>query len=166
MSAAEVEHESADPELEEEEEEEETQDAGEDAEVPQEEANEEPAPKPKKVKATSNKEAKTLTKLKPVQPLGRGKKVKSKNAGGKRHQTFIQTKAVGLTNPAVRRLSRRAGVIKTTASVKPQVQSILFEIVRDVMTHANNLREYRKRVIIKPKDMRHALEMAGIPVYW
>ncbi|KUI68436.1 Histone H4.2 [Cytospora mali] len=86
-------------------------------------------------------------------------------AGGKRHRKIIRDNIRGITRPAIRRLARRGGVKRISASIYNDVRAALKErltmILRDCVTYC----EYRQAKTITIYDVIHSLKRIGRPVY-
>jgi len=97
-----------------------------------------------------------------------GKSVLSSSArgiGAKRHRKVIKDCIRGITKPAIRRLARRGGVKRISATVYDEVREALKSrlqmIVRDCVTYT----EYRSAKTVTVNDVIFALRRIGKPIY-
>ena len=83
---------------------------------------------------------------------GRGKGGKGLGKGGaKRHRKVLRDNIQGITKPAIRRLARRGGVLK----------SFLEAVVRDAVTYT----EHARRKTVTALDVVYALKRQGRTIY-
>ncbi|OWY98844.1 Histone H4, partial [Phytophthora megakarya] len=99
---------------------------------------------------------------------GLGKGVHGNSAGGaKRHCKFIfiRDNIQGITRPAIRRLARRAGVMRMSSLVYEETRAVLrvfpASVIRDALTYM----EHDNRKTIKGIDVLYALKRQGRAVY-
>ncbi|KAI5868415.1 histone-fold-containing protein [Durotheca rogersii] len=98
-----------------------------------------------------------------------GKGLGGKGLGGKggikRHRKILRDNIQGITKPSIRRLARRGGVKRISASIYDEVRSALKgrleEIIRDCVAYT----EYRQRKTVTINDVLHALKRLGRPIY-
>lgn len=85
--------------------------------------------------------------------------------GSKRHRKIIKDNIRGITRPDIRRLARRGGVKRISASIYNDVRAALKDrltlILRDCVTYC----EYRQAKTITVYDVIHSLKRIGRPVY-
>ncbi|KAI1819726.1 histone-fold-containing protein [Xylaria intraflava] len=96
--------------------------------------------------------------------LGKGKGLGGKG-GVKRHRKILRDNILGITKPAIRRLARRGGVKRISATIYEEARSVLRkrleEIIRDCVTYT----EYRQAKTITINDVLHSLRRQGRPIY-
>ncbi|KAH6856968.1 histone-fold-containing protein [Chaetomium sp. MPI-CAGE-AT-0009] len=85
--------------------------------------------------------------------------------GAKRHRKIIKDCIRGITKPAIRRLARRGGVKRISATIYDEarhaLKSFLTTVVRDVVTYT----EYRNAKTVTVNDVIFALRRIGRPIY-
>lgn len=95
-----------------------------------------------------------------------GGKVAGKTVlGGKRHRKILRDTVNGITKPAIRRLARRGGVKRISATIYDEarvaLKNHLEEILRDCVIYV----EYRNAKTVTVHDVIHALRRKGRPIY-
>ncbi|KAI1813694.1 histone-fold-containing protein [Poronia punctata] len=88
-----------------------------------------------------------------------------KGVGLKRHRKILRDNIQGITKPAIRRLARRGGVKRISASVYEEARTALRarleQILRDCVVYC----EYRNAKTITINDVLHSLRRLGRPIY-
>ncbi|KAI2635087.1 putative histone H4 [Xylaria nigripes] len=96
---------------------------------------------------------------------GLGKGRLGGKGGIKRHRKVLRDNILGITKPAIRRLARRGGVKRISATIYDEARSVLrkrlTEIIRDCVTYT----EYRQAKTITINDVLHSLRRQGRPIY-
>ncbi|KAL2258425.1 hypothetical protein VTK26DRAFT_8276 [Humicola hyalothermophila] len=89
----------------------------------------------------------------------------AKVTGAKRHRKIIKDTIKGITKPAIRRLARRGGVKRISATIYDEARLAIKErltmIVRDCVTFT----EYRNAKTVTINDVLFALRRIGKPIY-
>ncbi|KAI0541224.1 histone-fold-containing protein [Xylaria digitata] len=105
-----------------------------------------------------------------VDPRGaKGAKGLGKGLGGKggikRHRKILRDNILGITKPAIRRLARRGGVKRISATIYDDARTALrirlTEIIKDCVTYT----EYRQAKTVTINDVLHSLRRQGRPIY-
>ncbi|KAI0875863.1 histone-fold-containing protein [Hypoxylon argillaceum] len=85
--------------------------------------------------------------------------------GIKRHRKILRDNILGITKPAIRRLARRGGVKRISATIYEEARNVmrkrLEEIIRDCVTYT----EYRQAKTVTVNDVLHSLRRHGRPIY-
>ncbi|KAK4165268.1 histone-fold-containing protein [Cladorrhinum sp. PSN259] len=85
--------------------------------------------------------------------------------GAKRHRKVVKDNIKSITKPAIRRLARRGGVKRISATIydetRQTLKSYLERIIRDVVTYT----EYRNCKTVTVNDVIFALRRIGRPIY-
>ncbi|KAI4759861.1 hypothetical protein E4T52_10566 [Aureobasidium sp. EXF-3400] len=95
---------------------------------------------------------------------GRGKGGKGLSIGSKHHRKYLRDNILGITKPAIRRLARRGGVKRISATnygeVRTTVNTLLEAIIRDIVLYT----DHAKRKTVTVLDVVHALNRRGTPI--
>jgi histone H4 len=85
--------------------------------------------------------------------------------GAKRHRKIIKDCIRGITKPAIRRMARRGGVKRISATIYDEarhaLKTFLSTVLRDVVTYT----EYRNAKTVTANDVIFALRRIGRPIY-
>ncbi|KAE8969026.1 hypothetical protein PR002_g27559 [Phytophthora rubi] len=97
---------------------------------------------------------------------GRGEGIQGSGRGGaKRHRKILRDSIQGLTNPSIRRLARRAGVVRISGLIYHETWAVLrvylSSVIRDALTYA----EHANRKTIMYMDILYALKRQGQTLY-
>ncbi|KAG1691051.1 hypothetical protein DVH05_027333 [Phytophthora capsici] len=97
---------------------------------------------------------------------GRGKGAAGLGSGGaKRHRKVIRDNIQGITKPAIRRLARRAGVLRISGLIYHETRAVLriflFNLIRDAITYS----EHGRRKTVTGMDVLYALKRQGRTLY-
>jgi histone H4 len=97
---------------------------------------------------------------------GRGKGTAGLGTGGaKRHRKIIRDNIQGITKSAIRRLARRAGVLRISGLVYHETRAVLrtfsAALVRDAVIYT----EHGKRKTVTGMDVIYALKRQGRVLY-
>ncbi|KAI1716016.1 centromere kinetochore component CENP-T histone fold domain-containing protein [Ditylenchus destructor] len=94
---------------------------------------------------------------------GRGK---GKGLGGaKRHRTAFRASIQGITKPAIRRLARRAGVVRISGFVYEETRNVLKIFLENVIRDAILYCEHARRKTVTAMDVVYALKRQGRTLY-
>ncbi|KAK4466164.1 histone H4.2 [Cladorrhinum samala] len=100
-----------------------------------------------------------------ARPSVGGKSSLGGKAGAKRHRKVVKDSILGITKPAIRRLARRGGVKRISATIyeetRTALKAYLDRIVRDVVTYT----DYCNRKTVTVNDVIFALRRIGRPIY-
>ncbi|KAE9412771.1 hypothetical protein Angca_006263, partial [Angiostrongylus cantonensis] len=87
---------------------------------------------------------------------------KGSKGGAKRHRKVLQNTAQGITKQAIRRLARRAGVMRFSGLVYDEIREVLKvfleSVIRDAMTYCVQA----KRRTVTAVDVALALKRRGL----
>jgi len=93
---------------------------------------------------------------------GRGKGAKGAGRGGaKRHGKILRDNIQGITRSAIRRLARRAGVIRMSKLVYYETQAVLKVFLGNLAHDAVTYMTHAKRKTVTAKDVVFALKRQG-----
>ncbi|KAF3936103.1 hypothetical protein ABW20_dc0109435 [Dactylellina cionopaga] len=96
--------------------------------------------------------------------MGKGGKGLGK-IGAKRHRKILRDNIQGITRPAIRRLARRGGVKRITASMYEEVRGVLKTHLEQILSRAVAYCEHARRKTVTVTDVVHALRQLGTPIY-
>jgi histone H4 len=91
---------------------------------------------------------------------GKGGKV-----GTKRLTKYKKEVILGITKPAIRRISRRGGVKRISALVYDELRNVLGSFLESVVRYAVTYTEYARRKTISTVDVLYALKRHGRVLY-
>ena len=115
------------------------------------------------VKVTDEKKKASKAPARPFHG-GKGKKMPAAPTAI-RHRKVLRDNIQGITKPAIRRLSRRAGVKRISGPVydcvRAHTKKFLQTIMRDVIIMTN----YQKRKTVTTKNVIHAAKRNGYSIY-
>lgn len=81
---------------------------------------------------------------------------------------FFRTKKdaiQGITRPAIRRMARRAGIKRISATLYPDVQERIVEFLDRVLRDAIIITEHSKRKTVSVLDVLQALKRRNVTLY-
>ena len=78
--------------------------------------------------------------------------------GAKRHRKVGKDPIMGITNPAIRRILRRAGVKRMSGMIYEEVRGILYEWLTNVIQDALIYTLHSRRKTVQVMDMVYALK--------
>ena len=94
--------------------------------------------------------------------LGKG----AGKGGAKRHaKKDLKETIMGITKPAIRRLARRGGVKRISATVYDETRSILRTFLENVIRDSVTYTEHAKRKTVTALDVVYALKRQGRTLY-
>ncbi|KAH6895535.1 histone-fold-containing protein [Thelonectria olida] len=94
-----------------------------------------------------------------------GGKTTMGGAGKKRQRKMIRDSIHGVTKPAVRRLARRGGVKRISASIYDEARAALKARLETILKDCIIYVEHRKAKTVTVNDVIHALRRIGRPIY-
>lgn len=83
----------------------------------------------------------------------------------KRYRMVLRDNISGITKPAIRRLARRAGVVRISGLVYEEVRGVLRVFLEDVIRGAVLYCEHAKRTTVTAMDIVYALKRRGYTIY-
>lgn len=89
----------------------------------------------------------------------------AKLLGAKRHRKVLRDNVQGITEPAIRRLSRRAGVKRISGMIYEETRGVLKVFLENVIRDAVTYTEHAKRKIVTVIDVVYALKCLGRTLY-
>jgi histone H4 len=93
---------------------------------------------------------------------GRGKGTAGLGTGGaKRHRKIIRDNIQGITKSAIRRLARRAGVLRISGLVYHETRAVLRTFLAALVRDAVIYTEHGKRKTVTGMDVIYALKRQG-----
>ncbi|KAL0944438.1 histone H4 [Colletotrichum truncatum] len=97
---------------------------------------------------------------------GKGKTILGGSQGGaKRHRKVVKDCIRGITKPAIRRLARRGGVKRISASIYDEARSAIAERIRQIIRDCVTFAEYRNVKTITVSHIIWALRRMNNPIY-
>jgi histone H4 len=97
---------------------------------------------------------------------GRGKGSKGLGAGGsKRHRFILRDSSQGISRRTIRRLARRAGVMRMSALVYEETRAVLKVFVGTLVHDAVVYTEHANRKTVTTTDVLYALKRQGRILY-
>lgn len=92
--------------------------------------------------------------------LGKGK------GGAKRHaRRILRDNIKGITKPAIRRLARRGGVKRLSATIYEETREVLKTFLTKVIRDAVTYTEHSRRKTVTAMDVVYALKRQGRTLY-
>lgn len=83
----------------------------------------------------------------------------------KRHRRILRDNIQGVTNNALQRLSRKAGVVRASGVTYIMVRDDLKEYLTELIEDSCVVTEYGGRKTIKADDVKYALERRETPYF-
>lgn len=96
---------------------------------------------------------------------GKGGKGLGKSGAAKRHRKVLRDNIQGITKPAIRRLARRGGVKRISATIYEEVRHVLRAFLEKIVRDAVTYTEHAKRKTVTAMDIVHALKRQGKTLY-
>jgi histone H4 len=97
---------------------------------------------------------------------GHGKGAKGLGKGGtKRHRFILRDNIQGISNASIRRLARRAGVMRMSGLVYHETRAVLKVFVRNLVQDAVVYSEQAHRKTVTTMDVVFALKRQGRTLY-
>lgn len=100
--------------------------------------------------------------------LGRGKSGKGLGKAGSaavRHRKVLRDNIQGITKPAIRRLARRGGVKRISATIYEEIRTVLKTFLENVIRDSVTYTEHAKRKTVTAMDVVYALKRQGRTIY-
>lgn len=95
----------------------------------------------------------------------RGKKSKSTGVGGaKRHRKVLRDNIQGVTKGALKRLARRAGILRLSGLMYEELRTILKTFIENLERDAITFTEHVRHTTVKREDVLFAAELMGMPI--
>lgn len=103
-----------------------------------------------------------------------GSSVPGRGKGGKglgvvsilrRHRKELRDNIYGITKPAIRRIARRGGVKRISASIYEEVRGVIKDFLRPIINSCVVYTEHAKRKTVTTTDVIHALRIRGRTIY-
>ncbi|KAI5276004.1 hypothetical protein E4T47_01032 [Aureobasidium subglaciale] len=85
--------------------------------------------------------------------------------GARRHLKIARDNIQGITKPSIRRLARRGGVKRISATIYDETRSVLKCFLRQVIRDAVAYTEHAQRKTVTSLDIVHALKRQGRESY-
>lgn len=82
-----------------------------------------------------------------------------------RHKKVLSDNIQGITKPALRRISLRAGIKRMSAKSVDESRGILRQFLRNVVRDSVIYTEYANRKTVSDGDVREALRRNGRPLW-
>ncbi|KFA61929.1 hypothetical protein S40285_02797 [Stachybotrys chlorohalonatus IBT 40285] len=104
----------------------------------------------------------------PTSSAGHGKvagKTLGKGTGAKRYRKILRDTIQGITKPAIRRLARRGGIKRISASFYNEARDALRTRLVKILGDAIACVEYRNAKTVTVSDVLFALRRQGRPIY-
>ncbi|KAL6836485.1 histone H4 [Trichoderma sp. SZMC 28015] len=86
--------------------------------------------------------------------------------GVKRHRKILRDSIHGITKPAIRRLARRGGVKRISATVYDETRLAMKAFLESVLHDAVAYVEYRRAKTVTLEDILHSLKRRGRTLYY
>ncbi|KAG3095602.1 hypothetical protein PI124_g16001 [Phytophthora idaei] len=97
---------------------------------------------------------------------GRDNRAHGRGQGGaERHREVIRDNIQGITRPAIRRLARRAGVIRISGLVYHETRTVLRVFLANLTRDAVTYTEHAHRKTVTGADVLYALKRQGRTLY-
>ncbi|ETI49546.1 histone H4 [Phytophthora nicotianae CJ01A1] len=97
---------------------------------------------------------------------GRGLGAAGHGTGGaRRHRKILRDNIQGITKPAIRRLARRAGVVRISVLVHHETRAVLRTFLSSAIQDAITYSEHGHRKTITGMDVIYALKRQGRILY-
>jgi histone H4 len=85
--------------------------------------------------------------------------------GAKRFKKPTKDVILGITKPAIRRLARRGGVKRISASIYEETRTVLKTFLENVVRDAVTYTEHARRKTVTAMDVVYALKRQGRSLY-
>ncbi|KAK4235129.1 histone-fold-containing protein [Achaetomium macrosporum] len=85
--------------------------------------------------------------------------------GAKRHRKIVKDCIRGITKPAIRRLARRGGVKRISATIYDETRAVLKAFLETVLRDVVTYTEHRNAKTVTVNDVIYALRRIGKPIY-
>ncbi|KAK6363424.1 hypothetical protein TWF730_000855 [Orbilia blumenaviensis] len=101
----------------------------------------------------------------PVPGRGKGGKGLGVLSMNKRHRKILRDNIQGITRPAIRRLARRGGVKRISASIYEEARKVIKDYLKPVIQSCVMYTEHARRKTVTTSDVVHALNIKGRTIY-
>ncbi|KAH6672716.1 histone-fold-containing protein [Plectosphaerella plurivora] len=101
----------------------------------------------------------------PAYPTGGKGKTGGKAFGAKRHRKILKDTITGITKPAIRRLARRGGVKRISASIYDEIRAAIKVRLESILKDCVAYTEYRNAKTVTVHDVLFSLKRIGAPIY-
>ncbi|KAI0132217.1 histone-fold-containing protein [Xylariales sp. AK1849] len=85
--------------------------------------------------------------------------------GAKRHRKILRDNILGVTKGAIRRLARRGGVKRISATIYEEVRHTMRTYLEETLKDCVTYTEYRRAKTVTVRDVLFALKRRGRPIY-
>jgi histone H4 len=82
-----------------------------------------------------------------------------------KRKKFTKEIILGVTKPAIRRLARRGGVKRISASIYEEARGVLKNFMESVIKDSVTYTEHARRKTVTAIDVVHSLKRQGKPIY-
>lgn len=97
--------------------------------------------------------------------MAKGKRSGEAKSSTKRLKKVVSNSVRGVTQPAIRRLARRAGIKRISGLLYDEVRGVLKSFVESVVRDSIAFTESARRKSVLPSDVVHALRRRGKSIY-
>jgi histone H4 len=97
--------------------------------------------------------------------MAKGKRSGEAKSASKRLKKVVKDSVRGVTQPAIRRLARRAGIKRISGLLYDEVRGVLKSFVESIVRDSISYTEAAKRKSVQPSDVVHALRRRGKAIY-
>ncbi len=97
--------------------------------------------------------------------MAKGKRSAESKGTSKRLKKVVKDSVRGVTQPAIRRLARRAGIKRVSGLLYTEVRGVLRSFVENVVRDSIAFTECARRKSVQPSDVVHALRRRGKAIY-
>ncbi|KAK6515252.1 hypothetical protein TWF506_007595 [Arthrobotrys conoides] len=104
----------------------------------------------------------------PAHHSGRGRGKGGKGLGTKgplRHRKVLRDNIQGITRPAIRRIARRGGVKRISASIYEEIRGVIKNYLETILKSCVMYTEHARRKTVTTTDVIHALKIRGRTLY-
>lgn len=88
-----------------------------------------------------------------------------KHGLGKRHRKVLRDTILGIANPTIRRMARRAGIKRISGLLYDKCRRMLKEFLSDIVSDAMTYMEHASRRTMSVMDVIYALKRKGKMLY-
>lgn len=94
-----------------------------------------------------------------------GKGLGKSGTSAVRHRKILRDNIQGITKPAIRRLARRGGVKRISATIYEEIRNVLKGFLEAVIRDSVTYTEHAKRKTVTAMDVVYALKRQGRTIY-
>ncbi|KAK6356174.1 Histone H4 [Orbilia javanica] len=113
----------------------------------------------------SRKTVGPLTGKQPMPGRGKGGKGLGVASISRRHRKVLRDSIQGITRPAIRRIARRGGVKRISASIYEEVRTVIKDYLIPIINSCVIYTEHARRKTVTTTDVVHALRARGRTIY-